>query len=166
MRIAVAICLLIAAALAVEVAGYRYHKGETAKIGILDEFLARYETHSEQIFDFLYFQESSAAGLTPAKKGRLEPMLRKYAPEVYFDAECIPERLKTFDITKTGDKYFTGYKAGGLVTCREKAAYPLYFSATYQISTGDLTAMSCKAAFIWRFNQWCKIWESCMWVNR
>jgi hypothetical protein len=166
LRIALVICLLIAAVLAVQATGYVYFDGKTAKINVLDKFLAQYQTDSERVLNSLYIQEESAAGLTPAQKGRLGPILKQYTPEVYFDAERIPERLKTFDVTESGDKYFTGYKNGGTLTWRENAAYPFYFSASYQLAIGDLEATGCRSAFFWIFSRWFKVWKSCMRINR
>jgi hypothetical protein len=166
LRVAVVLCLLIAAVLAVQAIGYVYFDGETARINVLDKFLAQYQTDSPMVFNFLYLREESAAVLTPAQKGRLGPILKQYAPEVYFDAERIPERLKTFDFTEPGTRYFTGYKNGGILTWRENAAYPFYFSASYQLSIGDIKATGCMTAFFWIFSRWFSIWKSCMWINR
>ena len=57
MRIALVICLLIAAVLAVQATGYVYFDGKTAKINVLDKFLAQYQTDSERVLNSLYIQE-------------------------------------------------------------------------------------------------------------
>jgi len=57
LRIALVICLLIAAVLAVQATGYVYFDGKTAKINVLDKFLAQYQTDSERVLNSLYIQE-------------------------------------------------------------------------------------------------------------